>query len=328
LSGVETEGLRISRAADLEAQAAAWVRRQHFEGWAAEDQAALDTWLAESVGHQVAYWRICAGFESTERLTALRGSTQPNFGAEREEKLRPLTFRIVAGSAMTCVVIAAIGFVAAPKEKLYVTPIGGHEIVRLADGSQIELNTDTRLRSVTSVFGQRTVWLDSGEAFFNIEHDEDHPFVVRVAGHSLTDLGTKFVVRINESRVRVALMEGAIRLESDGTSKAQRATLVPGDVAVADAETLSIEKKSGPELQREESWRRGLLVFGRTTLQDATSEFNRYNTAKLGIEGGEVAHMQIGGTFNASDPALFARAASTMLGLHIVHRGNELIIAR
>lgn len=327
MSGAET-GLPISRAADLEAQAAAWVRRQHFGGWTAEDQVALDTWLAVSVGHQVAYWRISAGFDSTERLTALRGPMQPKASTGREGKQRPFTFRIVAGFAMACVIVAAIGFVAAPKQKLYVTPIGGHEIVRLADGSQIELNTDTRLRTVTSVFGQRTAWLDSGEAFFSIEHDEDHPFIVRVAGHRLTDLGTKFVVRTNESQVRVVLMEGVVRLESDGTSRAQHATLVPGDVAVADAETLSIEKKSGPELQREESWRRGLLVFGHTTLQDATAEFNRYNTAKLIIEGSEVAQMQIGGTFNANDPKLFARATSTMLGLHVVHHGNELIIAR
>ncbi len=61
-------------------------------------------------------------------------------------------------------------------------------------------------------------------------------------------------------------------------------------------------------------------MFKRTTLKAAISEFNRYNNAKLRIEGNEIAQMQIGGTFNANDPALFARATSTMLGLHIVDR--------
>ena len=82
MSGVEAQGVPTGRASDLEAQAAAWVRRQHFEGWTAEDQAALDTWLAESIGHQVAYWRISAGFDCTERLTALRGPMRPKAGIQ------------------------------------------------------------------------------------------------------------------------------------------------------------------------------------------------------------------------------------------------------
>ena len=119
--------------------------------------------------------------------------------------------------------------------------------MHLEDGSQIELNTDTRLavrhklpRSANRLAGP------GARHFSTSRHDEDHPFVVRAAGHRLTDLGTKFFVRADKSHIRVALMEGAIRLESDGSFKAQRATLVPGDVAIADAETLAVEKKSGP----------------------------------------------------------------------------------
>ncbi len=328
MSGTDPQGLPSNRAAELEAQATAWVRLQHFDCWSAADQVALDTWLAESIGHQVAYWRISAGFDCTERLTALRGPMRPKADPGQEGKRWSFTFRVTASLATACLIAVVAGFITSPKQKLYTTSVGGREIVRLADGSQIELNTDTSLRTVTSFLGQRTVLLDRGEAFFDIRHDDDHPFVVRAAGHRLTDLGTKFVVRADQSHIRVALMDGAIRLDSEGSFKAQHATLVPGDVAIADAESLSVEKKSEPELRREESWRRGLLMFKRTTLQDAVAEFNRYNAAKLGVEGREVAQMRIGGTFNANDPTLFAHATSTMFGLRIMSHGNEMILAR
>jgi transmembrane sensor len=328
MSGANSQGLSNHRAAELEAEATAWVRRQHFDTWSAADQAALDVWLAESVGHQVAYWRMSAGFDCTERLTALRTPAQSQNNLEGNGKRQPFAFRVATGLMAVCLV-AAIGFVIAPKQESYATAVGGHQTVHLVDGSQIELNTDTNLRVSTDIFGQRTAWLDRGEAFFSIKHDDDHPFILLAAGHRLTDLGTKFVVRADTSHVRIALMEGAIRLESEGqAAQQQRATLVPGDVAIADASSLLVEKKTEPELQREESWRRGLLIFKRTTLEDAVAEFNRYNASKLRIENREIAKLQIGGTFSSTDPALFARATSTMLGLRIVDRGTEMIIAR
>ena len=46
------------------------------------------------------------------------------------------------------------------------------------------------------------------------EHDAEHPFVVKVAGHKITDLGTKFLVRAGAGQLEIALMEGRARLDT------------------------------------------------------------------------------------------------------------------
>lgn len=328
MTDVDSKEVSVGRATELEAQATAWVRQQHFGDWSADDQRALDEWLSLSIGHQVAYWRIDAGFDTTKRLAALHSPMRRQEVTSDRPRRWPFTLRMAAGFATICLVCVAAGTALSPKQKSYATPVGGQEIVHLADGSQIELNTNTHLRAETNFFGKRTVWLDRGEAFFDIKHDDDHPFVVFASGHRLTDLGTKFSVRASSARVRIALVEGAIRLESVDAARPQRATLVSGDVAIADAHSVSVQRKPDLELKREVSWRRGLLIFQRTTLKDAIEEFNRYNTKQLQVRGRDVGELQIGGTFNANDPMLFAHASSAMLGLRFSNHGNELVLER
>lgn len=314
-------------AAELEAQAAAWVRRQNFAEWGEADQASLDEWLAESVSHQVAYWRMSAGFDRTERLTALREPILK--GADTPAKRSRTTFfRSAFAATVALTLVAGIAYEMMPREKTYETVIGGHKIVKLADGSRIELNTDTRLTVETAMNGGRKVRLERGEAYFDIQHNDNVPFIVLAGGHRLTDLGTKFLVRTNADRVRVALMEGAVRLEGMEGRVKQRTTLVPGDIAVATATKISVAKAETAELKVEQSWRQGLLIFKHTTLADAVAEFNRYNTSKLVIADRDAAQLRIGGTFQSDNPQLFARAAHTMLGLRIEPRADKTLIGR
>ena len=59
----------------------------------------------------------------------------------------------------------------------YATAVGGHKTLTLGDGSEVELNTDTIVR-MPKVAGQRQVILDKGEAYFQIKHDAENPFIV------------------------------------------------------------------------------------------------------------------------------------------------------
>jgi transmembrane sensor len=315
-------------ATELEAQAAAWVRKQHFAQWSEADQATLDAWLAEAVSHQVAYWRMSAGFDRTERLTALREPMRKNADTPAPRKRATIFLRRASAAAVALTLVAGIAYEMMPREKTYETVIGGHKIVTLADGSRIELNTDTRLTVETAMNGGRKVRLERGEAYFDIQHNDNVPFIVLAGGHRLTDLGTKFLVRTNANRVRVALMEGAVRLEGIEGKIKQRTTLVPGDIAVATATKLSVAKAETSELKVEQSWRQGQLIFKHTTLADAVAEFNRYNTAKLVIADREAAQLRIGGTFQSDNPQLFARAAHAMLGLRIETRADQTVIER
>jgi len=215
-----------------------------------------------------------------------------------------------------------------PRDTVYETPVGGHRIVALADGSTIELNTDTVLRArITEAV--RTVTVIRGEAYFRVKHDTVRSFVVNAGGNKITDLGTAFSVRNDRARVQITLFEGRARFDPAVAIRHRSPViLVPGDNVIATAVSTSIRHQTPELLADQLGWRRGVVIFTHTTLAEVADEFNRYNKLKLIMADPETAQLTMGGTFPAGNVELFGRMVTAMLGLHVSRRGDEVIISR
>ncbi|HEY4125978.1 MAG TPA: FecR domain-containing protein [Rhizomicrobium sp.] len=316
-------------ATETDLVAADWLQRKTFWNWGEEDQAALDAWLAESEAHRVAYWRQSAMWNRTERLAALRPSSKPQRSTQTERKsFGPFLMRSAAVvGAVAILGVLATNYAFKSREIPYSTTIGGSETITLADGTLIQLNTDTALRTRFDEH-HREVVLDRGEAFFQVTHDAKRPFVVMAAGHRVTDLGTKFSVRNGDNRVEVSLIEGRAQFESTTSNKAQSAVLKPGDVVVATEHSMHLTRASQENLSKQLGWRRGVLIFDNTTLATAAKEFNRYNRRKLVIGDNAAANLTIVGTFQANDVEAFADVAQFILHLKVQKRDQETVVSR
>lgn len=310
------------------ARAADWIQRRNFWHWTEANQAELDSWLAEALSHRVAYWRLNAAFNRAERLVVLRAPTADSSVASTPRRVRPSLIGAVA-ALLVCALLGAGGavFLAGAPEKVYATALGERETITLADGSQIELNTDTVVR-VSASAGRRIVSLEKGEAYFQIKHDAARPFVVVAGGRRLTDVGTKFLVRRDAGNLAVAVVEGRIRFETPSDKTRSPALLVSGDTVLATTTAISVTKKSPQKLMDALGWRHGVLVFQHTTLADAADEFNRYNTKKLVIVDTKTAALQINGTFRSNDAEAFTVAARDVFGLRVENRGADFVISR
>ncbi len=317
---------REGEAGRVDLDAAAWIERRDFGDWSEEDCIAFDTWLEAAPEHRVAYLRLDTGWQRAEIMTILR-PFRPDEQMTVPQRAWPFR-RIIAGLTLAIVIgAAAVTYLMMPRERVYATDLGGRKTVMLADGSRIELNTDTLLR-VSEDARQRTIRLDRGEAYFQVRHDAAHPFVVETGGYRVTDLGTKFSVRTAGSMVEVALVEGRTRLESADAAHQHATELMAGDFAIAAAGAISVEKKSVRDLSYNLGWRRGLLIFHNTSLGDAAAEFNRYNTNKLVIGDLDAAKLRINGTFPVHDVGVFARVARDVFGLHVAANENGTVISR
>ena len=309
----------------IQVHAADWVlARRLTSSWNEADQEALDAWRESSLANHLAYLRLDAAWERAIRLEALR----PLGPVEVEPRTRRLPGIFVRIAAVVGVVgvLGAIGaYLLQPSTKTYSTGIGGHELVTFADGTKIELNTNTVLhaRMTTS---ERVVWLEKGEAFFQVKHDPAHPFVVMAGDRRVTDLGTKFLVRRDSARFEVAVVQGRVWFDASG-KRAQAALLSAGDDAIASANAMSVTKKSDQALNKQLGWRQGMLVFERVTLADAASEFNRYNARKIVFADPQVADHMIGGTFPATDVVAFTSAVQIAFGLHVQNKADEIVIS-
>jgi transmembrane sensor len=210
----------------------------------------------------------------------------------------------------------------------YSTAVGGRETLMLGDGSQIELNTNTTVR-VAYQGASRNVWLEKGEAYFNVVHDPARPFVVIVGHRRVTDLGTKFFIRRDRNRVQVALVEGKARFDDTlDPAPSQQIVLTPGDMVVATARSVSLKHETNRDLLNQLGWRRGMLVFDHATLADIANEYNRYNQTRLVIEGAKARRLTISGTLPADNPAAFTRLATKFFNLHVERRKGEIVVSR
>ncbi len=312
----------MSDAAIIKEAAAGWLGRRIAEDWSAEDQSALDAWLDENTAHRIAYLRLEAVWTRTYQFAPLRRRQSP----PPQSRFRSGFGRLAAGLIVVAALGGGISFLTrAPEQKSFTTGLGERETITLADGSRIELNTDSALRLAAD--DPRKVWLDKGEAFFQVRHDAKHPFVVTAGDHLVTDLGTKFSVRRDSGQMRVAVVEGQVSVASVA-GHTQPVLLKAGDVGLAKKEAVSLSKKAVAELEDESAWQKGLFMFHHTSLADAASQYNRYNRAKIVIADAQAAKLTINGALPTNDVDAFVRLTQKFFDLRVERREGEIVLSR
>ena len=106
------------------------------------------------------------------------------------------------------------------------------------------------------------------------------------------------------------------------------ATLAPGDDAVATPVSVSMTRKTPQELADELAWRRGVLVFRNTRLDDAVREFNRYFDTKLVIADPSIADLKFSAEVRLDHFDGFLQLARTVLNLRVDRAGGTILLSR
>ncbi len=219
-------------------------------------------------------------------------------------------------------------FLSGPTTQTFATAVGERSNLKLPDGSHVELTTNTVLR-VAKSGKQRNVWLDKGEAFFQVVHDDKRAFVLHALNFKVVDLGTEFSVRRDADHLEVTVLKGSVRIDPpEGQRESVPVRLVAGEVAVANNRSISVTRKSSTAISDALGWRSGILVFRRAPLSDVAAEFNRWNTEKIVIGDRTIANMTISARLPATDVDMFARMARNFMGLKVIRNGDEIRISR
>jgi len=311
----------------IESAAAEWLARRDSSRWDDAQQRELDAWLAESTAHRVAWLRLQSAWQ---RADVLGGAFESATAAEPVPATEPAPaaralrrfsrWRIAASIAL--VAGASMLFALQQRDagtQQYATAIGENRTVALNDGTRLTLNTNTRLRTAA-----RQVWLDSGEAYFDVAHDTARPFVVEAGPTRVTVLGTRFSVRREQDRIRVLVAEGKVRVSQGGKD----VVLTPNAAATTSEGRIALQQQNEARTDSQLSWREGRLVLDQMTLGQAAEEFNRYNKRKLVIADPTVAAMSIGGSFSPSNIEGFARLLQQGFGLQASSTTDQIIISR
>ncbi|GAC1569103.1 MAG: FecR domain-containing protein [Chitinophagaceae bacterium] len=132
------------------------------------------------------------------------------------------TRRWVAAAAVILLVAGAgyLQFGGRDKFTNFETLANEQKKIALPDGSSILLKENTLIR-VSGNFNMagRTVLLAGGEAFFDVQHIEGQPFVVKMDGVSVRDIGTSFSIRDMKDSIQIIVSSGKVAIINNKSSE-------------------------------------------------------------------------------------------------------------
>ena len=244
---------------------------------------------------------------------------------------RTWAIRIAAGVAFLTLAVLTMQFFKGP-DGIYATNVGEQRTFALDDGSLVFLNTHSR---VQVRFDQRwrDVYLQDGQALFEVRHDAARPFRVHAGSSIIQAIGTQFDVRRFTDRVTVSVVEGTVQVSTTNEYPAKHAAVVPAKVTAGQAATIiDAGGQIGPSVRTDTgavvAWRQQQLVFEQAPLTQIVAEFNRYNRSpQLRVGNEEIGSRRFNGVFGARHPeSLLLYLAKTNNTLVFEHRGDEVII--
>ena len=167
-------------------------------------------------------------------ISILNQSTQ----GRKKEKVARTVFRRIVIELLKVAAIALILFSgnfllqkddqmeSLPSFQTLYVPAGQRAELILPDSTKVWLNANSKLVYPSSFKeGIRQVELD-GEAYFDVRHNGDNPFVVRTKSMNVTVLGTEFNVSAYSGieEFNIALLRGSVELNSPDLSRKYRMT--------------------------------------------------------------------------------------------------------
>ena len=213
-------------------------------------------------------------------------------------------------------------------------------MIRLADGSSIKLNTDSRVQiDYTSDF--RNIYFKRGEAYFDVVYEARRPFVVHVGNGSVTAVGTAFNIEYNDNIVGVTVIEGIVEVNTvpaNGVAAAPAGgqsrqagiitkTSVSAGQTVEFSEAIhSVDPVEPQEIDHRLAWQRGMLIFDGAYLEDAVNEIARYTDTEIVINDEAIRKVQIGGYFRTGEIDAMLRAFESSFGIEVNRVNDNLIL--
>lgn len=296
-----------------------------------QEEAEICDWVERDPCHAVAFARAEAAWDAAERLKSAAADvtlpTLPQIVSEEQQRRLSRNIMIAAAVAVLFFIFAAIVTVRTFSGiDRYETRLGEIRDVTLDDGSILHLNSDSEAEVRFTDHG-RKVRIVKGEASFEVAPDSDRPFDVEVRSAFIRAVGTAFNVRMRPALVELTVTHGTVTVHS-GEDAEQRVSA--GNGAVIQPRTIVLTRLGDKLVSQRIAWRDQMMELDGETIEQATSEFNRYRKAPILIGDTRVSALRIGGRFRVTDSRAFLFALERKLPVRTVQGedGSVMLLYR
>ena len=337
-----------TRAAIAE-QAGEWFVANDEGSLDARDSAALATWFKTSPVHIEEFLGVSAVVRDLKQartdpqysLEAILARARAE-GEEPVERLWPRLTEAVRGrpfggwfpaaAAMTVLALLSVGLILkwnlgptgrpAASEGItalqFETRHGEQLTRRLADNSVLYLNTDSSV-SIRYSRSERLVTLSSGQASFEVAHEANRAFRVRAGSADITDLGTRFDVRLDKDSTVITVVEGRVTVGpmAAGSSPLLRPVELSADQQVRVADGAWPPTPKAVDAKRTTAWLHRKIVFDNEPLERVAAEYNRYTAKPIEIVTPALGKLRISGVFATDDTDAFIAFLRSLKGVRV-----------
>ncbi|MCD9014442.1 FecR family protein [Parachryseolinea silvisoli] len=251
--------------------------------------------MLHSQKHQGEYLEILEGMEGSDQFSAEADKsyekTYQSLVAQIDSTERNHNFKLtrVAAVAASIALVLAVTLWSLRSTQLLVdyhdiakVEFTGKQYIKLPDGTAVILNDSSYLVYDSGSFGAATREVRLiGEAYFDVAHNSERPFIVHTQEVSTTVLGTAFNIKAlnQKSEIVVTVTRGQVRV---GNTEKVFDYLLPDESLTINSQTFSYSKHS-VQAENVVAWKSSMLIMDNVSMLDAAKILSEHFNTKIKI---------------------------------------------
>ena len=255
------------------------------------ERKSFEEWLSEREENRLFYGRVKYIWENSRAVSVKPSDNREKtwqsildrVGKKTKHSSRVIKLDLLSRIAAVILILIGLSYVTyrvlnGIKDNLvgYITQTSTNEItdLNLPDGTHVWLNKETRLLYPERFKGEEREVILQGEAYFEVESDKKHPFLVHSNGLVTKAIGTSFNIKseVSANQIVVTLITGSVILY-DSLIQGESIILEPGSSGLyyCSSGEIKIIENTDPNLV---AWKTGILVFEDTPVEEVCRQLS------------------------------------------------------
>jgi len=186
---------------------------------------------------------------------------------------------------------------------------------KLKDQSIVELQPGSKLTLDKNFNKKKRLVELSGSGKFTVIHDEKNPFILKVRGLEVFDIGTVFRINNNGDTVKVSVDEGEVELRLNG----KIISVTAGDSAFYVVSKQVISRYKKPKDRKDHTF-----VFDGTTLKEVASVLSEFYNRKIIVADKAIEDCPLSVTFKNENLVTILDIIKELMDVRIIHNNDTI----
>lgn len=203
-------------------------------------------------------------------------------------------------------------------------PRGGEYKLALEDGTEIWLNSETKLKYPIHFSGKERRIILKGEAYLQVARNESQPFIVESGDMSIHVLGTSFNISnyTEDGKSLTTLIAGKVRIVMPDETK--NITLQPGEQAIVEKGEISV-KKVNTKLYS--LWMKERFAFEKESIEQVIRKLSRWYNVSFTFADSKIKEKRFTGSIpKYSDISQVLKIIEMTTNIHFIIKDDMITI--